>query len=187
MPTIVKHPNKTDYLVGLDTRIDLTCTTDGNPEPSYLWYKDNQIETISTSETLTFTDVATTHSGIYTCVVSNTFNDVINTKRVQIHVCIIKEGNKTPIITQSIIGNTGIIVVSSVCGSIILILCAILFGVIQNKNKCLLMRNRNDRSLDDVNTIQQQDLSLYERVDHALDEHYYEQLSTGNSSTQIPT
>ncbi|CAC5399305.1 unnamed protein product [Mytilus coruscus] len=48
MPTIVRHPNKTYYLVGLDARIDLTCTTDGNREPSYLRHKDNQLEAIST-------------------------------------------------------------------------------------------------------------------------------------------
>lgn len=104
MPTIVRHPNKTHYLVGSDNRIDLTRTTDGNPEANYLWYKDNQLEAISTNKTLTFTDVAATNSGLYTCDVSNTFNDVINTKRVQIHVCIIKDGHKIPVY---IVGNRG--------------------------------------------------------------------------------
>ncbi|CAC5388059.1 unnamed protein product [Mytilus coruscus] len=180
MPTIVKHPNKTDYLVGLDTNISLKCTTDGSPKPSYLWYKGNQIEAISTSETLTIRDVTTTKSGIYTCIVSNTFNDVIYTKRVQMYVCITKEGNKTPVMKQSNSENTAVIVVGTVCGSIILVLCVILFGVLQNKNKtlrCLLRRNRNDRSVDYVNTIQEQDPSLYEGVGQALDVHNYEQLS----------
>ncbi|CAC5404102.1 unnamed protein product [Mytilus coruscus] len=180
MPTIIKYPNKTDYLVGLDTSISLNCTTDGNPKPNYLWYKDNQIEAISTRETFTIANVTTTNSGIYTCIVSNTFNDVIYTTRVQMHVCITKEGNKTPIMKQSNSENTAVIVVGTVCGSIILVLCVILLAVIQNRNKtlrCLLVRNRNDRSLDYVNTTQQQDPSLYEGVDHALDVHNYEQLA----------
>lgn len=106
MPTLVKLPNKTDYVVGLDTSISLICTTDGNPKPSYQWYTDNQIEAISTSKTLTITDVTTTTSGIYTCIVSNTFNGVIYTKRAQILLCITKEGNKTPVMKQSNSKNT---------------------------------------------------------------------------------
>lgn len=93
IPTIVKIPNKTDYLIGLDTSISLNCTTDGNPKPIYLWYKDNQIEAISTGETLKIANVTTKNSGIYTCFVSNIFNDVIHTQRIQVHVNIIKEGN----------------------------------------------------------------------------------------------
>lgn len=107
MPTIVKYPNKTDYVVGLDTSISLNCTTDGNPKPSYLWYKDSQIEAISTSKTLSITDVTTTNSGIYTCIVRNTFYDSIYTKRVQIHVFITNEANTTPVMKQSNCKNTG--------------------------------------------------------------------------------
>lgn len=107
MPIIVKHPNKTDYVVGVDTIISLNCTADGNPKPNYLWYKDNRIEAISTSKTLTITNVTTTNSGIYTCIVINTFNGVIYTKRVQMHLYITKEGNKTPVTKQSNSKNTG--------------------------------------------------------------------------------
>lgn len=42
---------------------------------------------------------------------------------------------------------------------------------------CLLLRNRNERSLDYVNTTQQQIPSLYEGVDNRLDVHNYEQLA----------
>ncbi|XP_076075851.1 uncharacterized protein LOC143046578 [Mytilus galloprovincialis] len=180
MPTIITHPNKTDCLVGFDTSISLNCKTDGNPEPSYLWYKDNQIEAISTSKTLTITNVTTTNSGIYICIVSNTLNDVIHTKRVQLYVSITEEGNITPVMKQPNCENTAVVVVGTVCGSIILVLCFILLGVLQNKSKtlsCLLTRNHNDSSLDYVNTTQQQDPSLYEGVDHGLDVHNYEQLA----------
>lgn len=39
------------------------------------------------------------------------------------------------------------------------------------------MKSRNDRSVDYVNTTQQQNPSLYEVVDSAIDIHNYEQLS----------
>ncbi|CAC5406277.1 unnamed protein product [Mytilus coruscus] len=180
VPTIVKHPNKTDYLVGVDTSISLNCVADGNPKPNYLWYKDNQIEAISTSGNLTFTNVTTANSGIYTCVVSNNLNDVISTKRVLMYLSIIKEVNKTPIIIQSYTENTVVIAVGAVCGSIILTLCVILFSVIQNKYKtckCLLVRTSHDRSADYVNTTQQQHLSLFEGVGRTLDVHNYEQIA----------
>lgn len=92
IPTIVKHPNKGEYLVGLDTSITLNCTTDGNPTPRYLWYKDNVIEAISTGDFLTITNITTSNSGLYTCFVSNTFNGVNHTERVQLHVSILKQG-----------------------------------------------------------------------------------------------
>lgn len=92
MPTIVKHPNKGDYLEGLDTSITLNCITDGNPKPSYTWYKDNEIEAISTSHILTMTNLSTSNSGLYTCVVSNNINNIIHTERVQMQVSILKGG-----------------------------------------------------------------------------------------------
>ncbi|XP_071133327.1 cell adhesion molecule 2-like [Mytilus edulis] len=168
MPTIVKLPTKTDYLVGIDTSISLKCNTDGNPKPSYVWYTDNAFEALSTSENLTITDASTTNRCIYTCFVSNALNCVIHTKRVQMHVCK-GEGSE----------NTAVIVLGTVCGSIILVLCVVLFGVIHNKIMSLRIRNLNDRSLDYVNTIQQQDLSLYESVGHALEVRHYDQPSTG--------
>lgn len=43
--------------------------------------------------------------------------------------------------------------------------------------RCFLIKKRNDRAMDYVNTTQQQDPSLYEGVGQALDVHNYEQLS----------
>ncbi|CAG2199625.1 unnamed protein product [Mytilus edulis] len=162
MPTILIHPNKTDYLVGLDTSISLNCTAEGNPKLSYLWYKVNQIEAIGTSATLTITDVTTKHSANEGPSSTLSTND---------QTLVIKESNNK---------NTAVIVVGTVCGSIILVLCVILFGVLQNKNKmfrCFLIRNRNDRAMEYVNTTQQQDPSLYEGVTQTFDVHNYEQLS----------
>lgn len=65
-PTIIKDPNKIDYVLGLDNRIDLTCSTDGNPKSSYLWYKNNQFAAISTSNTFSIEGVTKRNEGIYT-------------------------------------------------------------------------------------------------------------------------
>lgn len=65
-PTIIKVPHKTDYLLGMDNRIDLTCTTDGNPKASYLWYKNNQFEAISTNNRFTIDSVTKRNERIYT-------------------------------------------------------------------------------------------------------------------------
>ncbi|CAC5420445.1 unnamed protein product [Mytilus coruscus] len=74
MPTIQLYPNKTDYVVGLYSSIDLICKSDGNPKPNYHWYKENHNMPISNSENFTITDMNKTDSGMYTCNVSNTFN-----------------------------------------------------------------------------------------------------------------
>ncbi|CAG2201836.1 unnamed protein product [Mytilus edulis] len=190
-PTITKYPNKPYYIVGENTSILLTCKSDGNPKPHYQWYKENDNMLISTNERLTITDMNVRNSGIYTCNVSNTFNGDThrNARHVQLNI-MNKENlassttvrtsvcNKTSVIKQSNNENTAVIVVGAVCGSIILVLCVILFGVLQNKTfRCFLRRKNNDISVDYVNTVHQQDPSLYEGVGQTLDEHNYEQLS----------
>lgn len=74
MPNITKYPNKDYYVVGLDTRIDLTCKSKGNPQPDYFWYKDNSVNVKSASENLTIMVMNKTDSGVYTCRVNNTFS-----------------------------------------------------------------------------------------------------------------
>lgn len=91
-PTIIKVPHKTYYVLGLDNRIDLICTTDGNPKASYFWYKNNQFEAISTNNTFTIEGVTKRNEGIYTCVVNNAFNNVGHTKRAHIYISILNEG-----------------------------------------------------------------------------------------------
>ncbi|VDI11395.1 Hypothetical predicted protein [Mytilus galloprovincialis] len=191
-PTITKYPNKPFYVVGENTSILLTCKSDGNPQPYYKWYKENDNLLISTNESWIITDMNVTNSGIYTCNVSNTFNGDTHSNAKHVQVNIMNKdiapsttfrtsvSNKTSVIKQSNNENTAVIVVGTVCGLIILVICVILFGVLRNKNKtfrCLLRRNHPDRSVDYVNTIHQQDPSLYEGVGQASDEHNYEPLS----------
>lgn len=92
MPTIILNRNKTDYLVGVDSSIDLICKSDGNPKPNFHWYKENIHEAISESENFTITDLNKTDSGTYTCNVSNTFNGDTYTNAVTVRINVMDKG-----------------------------------------------------------------------------------------------
>ncbi|CAC5408230.1 unnamed protein product [Mytilus coruscus] len=190
LPTVTKHPEKQEYIVGVDTSITLTCTSDGNPKPIYSWYKGNQYDIISTDGNFTITDINTTNSGLYICYVTNTINGHTYTKAAQMEVNIVNEANEAKSTTSRITcsnetpdekelknDNTAVIVVGTVCGSIILVLSVILFAVIQNKKKTLICPC-HDSSVNYESTTHQQDLSLYEGVGRALDVHDYGQLAS---------
>ncbi|CAC5364252.1 unnamed protein product [Mytilus coruscus] len=192
MPIINKHPNKTDYLVGSDASINLTCTTDGNPKPSYVWYKGSKIQAIGTGENFIITNLNETHGGVYTCSVSNTFKEVIHIERVQVHVHIVNndKGNypnpiyiiPAPVVKDTVSARSGdnVIIIGITCGSILLVLCVTSFCVVQQhrkKNLRCLTKNKDERSVGNVQTTQQDNSSFYEGVEQTLDVHSYEQLS----------
>lgn len=91
-PIIIRYPNKTDFEVGIDTSIHLTCESDGNPTPQYSWYKDNSTELVSSYQNFTITDMNTTNSGTYTCYVNNTFNGNTHHSTANIQIKIRREG-----------------------------------------------------------------------------------------------
>lgn len=91
-PTIDKNPNKTEYVVGSDASINLTCSTDGNPKPNYVWYKDSSFQAIATGEFFYITNLNETYGGVYTCSVSNTVKEIIHKYHVQVHVNITDNG-----------------------------------------------------------------------------------------------
>lgn len=93
MPNITKYPNKDYYVVGLDTSIDLTCKSKGNPQPDYFWYKDNSVNVKSASENLTIMVMNKTDSGVYTCRVNNTFSGDTYRSSADVKVDVRNEGN----------------------------------------------------------------------------------------------
>ncbi|XP_071131771.1 uncharacterized protein [Mytilus edulis] len=190
IPTVTKYPDKHEYIAGVDSSITLTCTGYGNPKPIYHWYKDNHGDSISIAEKFTLMNINTTDRGLYTCYVSNTINGLTFTEVASIEVNITNEENEVKSATSknncsvqtSKIkkDNTSVIVVCAVSGSIILVLCVILFGVLQNKNKTLRCPHTvNCRNITEtnVNTTQQHN-SPYDGVGHVLDVHNYDELST---------
>ncbi|VDI77719.1 Hypothetical predicted protein [Mytilus galloprovincialis] len=95
IPTVTKHPDKQKYIVGEDTSLTLSCTSDGNPAPVYRWYKYNLDDNISTDENFTLSNINTTDKGLYTCNVSNTINGLTFTEVTTIEVNIMNEADKT--------------------------------------------------------------------------------------------
>ncbi|CAG2210313.1 unnamed protein product [Mytilus edulis] len=72
-----KQPNLKQYDRKTD-QINLTCTAIGNPEPKYIWFKQDTKRNIL-SETITYVieDVNSNNSGIYTCEAYNIINNII--------------------------------------------------------------------------------------------------------------
>ncbi|CAC5408237.1 unnamed protein product [Mytilus coruscus] len=143
IPTVTKHPDKQKYIVGRDLSIILTCTSDVNHKPIYRWYKENHDKGISTDGNFTIKNKAKSTTSRTTC------------------------SNKTAELKND---NTAVVVVGTVCGSIILVLCVMLFAVIQNNKKtvrCPLTVNCRNITEVYVNTTQQHN-SHYEGVGHAF-------------------
>ncbi|CAG2206805.1 unnamed protein product [Mytilus edulis] len=72
-----KQPNKEQY-DGKTNQINLTCSAIGNPEPEYIWFKqDNRRNILSRTNTYVIEDVNRNNSGIYTCEAFNIINNAI--------------------------------------------------------------------------------------------------------------
>ncbi|CAG2250201.1 unnamed protein product [Mytilus edulis] len=72
-----KQPNQKQY-DGKTDQINLTCTAIGNPEPEYIWFKqDNKKHILSRTNTYVIGDVNRNCSGIYICEAFNIINNTI--------------------------------------------------------------------------------------------------------------
>ncbi|CAC5404101.1 unnamed protein product [Mytilus coruscus] len=162
--------------------ITVVCTGDvGKPPAKHVFQKYLNGQIVPMQDTVSATSISEMSENCSYYHTSNLTFQVTAKDNNAVIRCVVNSSMEEPdmYVETAPIKVYSVIVVGTVCGSIILVLCVIFFGVLQNKNKtvrCLLRRNRNDRSVDYVNTIQQQDSSLYEGVGHALDVHNYEQL-----------
>lgn len=95
MPTIIKYPNKTEYVLGEDTSLHLTCKSDGNPKPSCYWYKENPKRQVSSNENLTITNMNITDNGTYTCETNNTVHGKTYQKAAIVKIRIINAGKSS--------------------------------------------------------------------------------------------
>ncbi len=68
-PTIQESPANID--ADLISPINLTCTAEGSPAPSYLWYKDGALIPGETRAYLYIEETAPDDRGNYTCVAIN--------------------------------------------------------------------------------------------------------------------
>lgn len=69
-PSILQQPKSTE-LFDFATPINLTCTAEGHPTPTYQWHKDGYEIPGEIRSFLYISDPQPSHRGNYTCVASN--------------------------------------------------------------------------------------------------------------------
>ncbi|XP_071181374.1 immunoglobulin superfamily member 11-like [Mytilus edulis] len=85
---ITKQPNQADY-DRKTSKITLTCKGDGNPQPTYKWFRlENTSSILSSTNLYIIEDVIQNNSGVYICEAYNTIDDVeyIANYSVQINI-----------------------------------------------------------------------------------------------------
>lgn len=84
-PNQKQHDEKTD-------NITLTCEANGNPEPSYKWFKENSNRSIlSTTDLYVIEDVVRNNSGVYICQAYNTIDNIIYSHSTSVEIDIVDE------------------------------------------------------------------------------------------------
>lgn len=73
-PSIMKYPNRSMYMEGIEI-ILLTCISNGNPSPTYLWYFNGT--SIHAGSVLEIKNIRERESGQYICNASNSFHGTI--------------------------------------------------------------------------------------------------------------
>ncbi|XP_074518745.1 vascular cell adhesion protein 1-like [Halichoeres trimaculatus] len=65
-------------------KLQLNCTSSGNPSPSYNWTLPSGSVSSTTSSVFTIESIATKHQGTYTCIVSNGYGTLTEEFRVDV-------------------------------------------------------------------------------------------------------
>ncbi|CAG2206803.1 unnamed protein product [Mytilus edulis] len=88
---IKNEPNHKQYDQKTDN-ITLTCKANGNPEPSYKWFKENSNRIIlSTNDLYIIEDVIRNNSGVYICQAYNTIDNIIYSHSTSVEIDIVDE------------------------------------------------------------------------------------------------
>jgi PKD repeat protein len=80
VPTFTLQPQSTSTLVG--TNITLTATATGYPQISYKWYKDGNLLSNQTADSLALADATSATAGSYTVVATNTNASTVSASAV---------------------------------------------------------------------------------------------------------
>ncbi|VDH92683.1 cell adhesion molecule 3, partial [Mytilus galloprovincialis] len=86
---ITKQPNQKQY----DTKtgnITLTCNGNGNPQPTYTWFKEGEYNTILSNQSFyVIENVIEDNSGVYICEVYNIIEDIRYRKSKSVEIYIV--------------------------------------------------------------------------------------------------
>ncbi len=84
MPVLKVSPTKAVFVSG--ESLFLSCQAEGEPPPSATWFFNGESSASSSAGTVHLTDVKTSQSGIYTCVMMNTRTEATLQRSVTIIV-----------------------------------------------------------------------------------------------------
>ncbi|CAG2251550.1 unnamed protein product [Mytilus edulis] len=88
---ITKQPNKAQYEQKTPT-INLTCTGDGNPKPTFKWFRqENRRSILSSTNLYIIKDVVQNNSDVYICEVYNTIDNVEYNAKSSVEIDIVDE------------------------------------------------------------------------------------------------
>ncbi|CAC5386259.1 CADM3 [Mytilus coruscus] len=94
---INKQPNKKRHERLMDNII-LTCEGSGNPEPTYLWFKqDNKKKILSRTNLYVINDVIRNNTGVYICEASNIIDNVQYRKYNSVNIDIVHATYAIPV------------------------------------------------------------------------------------------
>ncbi|XP_057196122.1 V-set and immunoglobulin domain-containing protein 10-like [Triplophysa rosa] len=90
MPVLMVSPTKAVFVSG--DSLFLSCAAEGLPAPSVTWMFSGRSIPASSGGTVNLTDVTTSQSGVYTCVLINPKTDAQMKRNITIHVYEIPSG-----------------------------------------------------------------------------------------------
>ncbi|CAC5425220.1 CADM3 [Mytilus coruscus] len=120
--TIHMQPKQERYDKKIN-KITLTCSGSGNPEPTYIWFKeDNKRNILSRTNLYVIEDVVQNNSGVYICEANNLIDDINYRQTNSVNIYI---------------EHATIIVISGICAVVIIILtcCAVKKGYCSRPNR----------------------------------------------------
>ncbi|XP_052069883.1 uncharacterized protein LOC127708798 [Mytilus californianus] len=154
-PSIMKYLNRSTYLEGIEI-IDLTCISNGNPPPTYLWYFKGTY--LDAGSVLKIKNGRESDSGLYTCNASNSFHETFFEASNSVDILITKTEHSSPSSTNysSIEVPT---IVAVLCGLLVVIIIFLVTWIFHN-HKC-----RHNKKNNNSTELNNQELNTYDTID----------------------
>ncbi|XP_071131768.1 CD166 antigen-like [Mytilus edulis] len=103
-PSIMKYPNRSMYMEGIEI-ILLTCISNGNPSPTYLWYFNGT--SIHAGSVLEIKNIRESESGQYFCNASNSFHGTLFEASHAVNISVIKNTENSGTSSTNLSGTEG--------------------------------------------------------------------------------